>query len=307
MNCSIKEAVDRIKTGEIVAFPTETVYGLGADAFNPEAVAKIFALKGRPADNPLIVHIDRFEALKPLVNAIPEAAEKLARAFWPGPLAIILLKNSRIPDIVTAGLNKVAVRCPNHPLALDLIRQTGPLAAPSANKSGRPSPTSAAHVELDFGIDFPVLDGGMCDVGIESTVLDLTTEVPIVFRPGAISAEMIESVLGKPVSVFSNSERLEIVPSPGLKYTHYAPKAAVQFWDGHPDERALILSLKKPVSNPHDMYYAGDINRLARELYDKFRLADFLGLHAVKIERFEASEAPVAAGLLNRIQKAIGR
>ncbi|MEX0894887.1 MAG: L-threonylcarbamoyladenylate synthase, partial [Balneolaceae bacterium] len=168
----IHEAVALIQRGEVVAFPTETVYGLGADAHNPEAIQKIFKVKGRPADNPLIIHLANLQEVAEFALEVPKPARQLMEKCWPGPLTLIFKKKPGVPDTATAGLPTVALRIPDHPVALELLRQTGPLAAPSANRSGSPSPTKAEHVRRDFGDDFPVLDGGMSNIGLESTVLD---------------------------------------------------------------------------------------------------------------------------------------
>jgi L-threonylcarbamoyladenylate synthase len=307
MRIDLAEAARRISAGQPVAFPTETVYGLGAPAFDARAVLEIFKIKGRPADNPLIVHIAEATQLETLVTAIPEAAHKLAKAYWPGPLAIVLPKNPVVPDAVTAGLSKVAVRCPDHPLALALIRLTGPLAAPSANTSGRPSPTRAAHVEADFGAEFPVVDGGTCSIGIESTVVDLSGHEPLLLRPGAISQDMLKHATGltfRPVIVEKHAE----AASPGMKYTHYAPKATVRWWDGQPDSKALILTVtSNRAGSANRIDYCHDFSTFAKELYDRFRQADHEGFQSVAIERFSPDAAPIAAGLLNRIEKAIQR
>jgi len=193
------DAAFLLKKSELVAFPTETVYGLGANALDEQAVIKIFEAKGRPSDNPLIVHISDRHQLDELVLQIPEAAEKLIQAFWPGALTLVFKKNPVIPDIITGGLNTVAIRMPVHPVAIELIRLAGfPLAAPSANRSGKPSPTAAAHVLEDMDGRIPmIIDGGSCEVGIESTVLDMTVFPPMLLRPGGVTSEMIEAVIGK--------------------------------------------------------------------------------------------------------------
>ncbi len=226
-----------IRTGGIVAIPTETVYGLAANALDAAAVSKIFKAKGRPQDNPLIVHISSLEELYPLVKEVPPAAVKLAEAFWPGPLTIVLPKTDIIPDEVSAGLNTVAIRMPSHPVARAVITACGvPLAAPSANTSGSPSPTSAKHVlsDLDGKID-AVVDSGACTVGVESTVLSLTGKTPRLLRPGGITPEQLEAVLGKidiDPAVFIETEQNEKPSSPGMKYKHYAPKARVVILKG---------------------------------------------------------------------------
>ncbi len=231
---SVKKAAQILQNGGLVGIPTETVYGLAANALNGRAVAKIFAAKGRPMDNPLIVHIADFADIERfnLVGEIPESAQKLAKSFWPGPLTIIMKKSEIIPDEVSAGLNTVAVRFPSHPLAQKIISAANtPLAAPSANLSGSPSPTTATHVmnDLDGKID-AVIDGGACSVGVESTVITLATDVPRVLRPGGITVEQLRSVLGEvdvDNAVLHKLEDGASVSSPGMKYKHYAPKANV--------------------------------------------------------------------------------
>lgn len=228
----LNAAAKIIQNGGIAAIPTETVYGLAANALDGNAVSKIFKAKGRPQDNPLIVHICELSGWYPLVKDIPEAALKLAEAFWPGPLTVILPKSDIIPAEVSAGLSTVAVRMPSHPIARALIRAAGlPLAAPSANVSGSPSPTSAKHVlnDLNGKID-AVIDGGVCTVGVESTVISLADKTPCLLRPGGITPEQLKAVLGKidiDPAVFSSLGTGEKPSSPGMKYKHYAPKARV--------------------------------------------------------------------------------
>ncbi len=223
----IEKAIDVIKNDGIVVFPTETVYGLGANAFSETAVAKIFKAKGRPQDNPLIVHISELGAVSKIAKNVPKAFFMLAEKFMPGALTIVLEKSDNIPDIVTAGGNTVAVRMPNHKIALELIKNSCPLAAPSANKSKHISPTTAEHVYEDLVGELDVIiDGGDCSVGIESTVLDLTTDVPTILRPGAVTAQMIADTIGE---VLQNGKVIKVAKSPGMKYQHYAPKCdAVQ-------------------------------------------------------------------------------
>jgi L-threonylcarbamoyladenylate synthase len=223
----IYNAVKTIKNGELVAFPTETVYGLGANAFDARAVRKIFKAKGRPADNPLIVHVSDERMLKLVVEEIPVKAVPLMKKFWPGPLTIVFRKKKQIPNVVTAGGNTVAVRVPSHPVALALIKKAGvPIAAPSANMSTRPSPTEARHVYEDFNGKIPlILDGGKTDIGVESTVLDLTTKVPILLRKGKITKRDIEKVIGV-IKIYTKKTK-GVVKSPGQKYKHYAPKASL--------------------------------------------------------------------------------
>lgn len=222
----VRSAAELLREGRLVAFPTETVYGLGADATSALAVAKIFTAKGRPATNPLIAHVADVNAAKRYATTWPAAADRLAAVFWPGPLTIVLPKAPAIVDAVTAGRDTVGLRVPNHPLALELLRAFGgPVAAPSANRSNHVSPTTAAHVrdELGDSVDL-VLDGGPCEVGIESTVLDLSTDTPTILRPGGVSRAQIEAVIGR-VSVFGHPSVDENVAaaSPGQLAVHYAP------------------------------------------------------------------------------------
>lgn len=229
MDVPVSEAAGIIKDGGLVAFPTETVYGLGANALDAEAVQSIFTAKGRPPDNPLIVHIAEKSQVSEIAE-VPVAAIPLMDTFWPGPLTLVMRKKENIPPVVTAGLDTVAVRMPAHPAALALIRAAGvPVAAPSANRSGRPSPTTAAHVLEDMDGLIPcILDGGSCRVGIESTVLDVSRHPYAILRPGDVTARMIEDVLGEAVElpeVFVSAEENGPVRSPGLKHTHYAPHA----------------------------------------------------------------------------------
>lgn len=224
---NLERAAALWRAGEVVAFPTETVYGLGANALDEAAVRKIFAAKNRPADNPLIVHIARMEQLDALCEASP-AARALMDAFWPGPLTILLPKKSAVPDIVTAGLDTVGVRMPSHSVAKALLLTANlPIAAPSANLSTRPSPTAAGHVMEDMQGRIPmVIDGGVCDVGVESTVLSLQGDKPVILRPGAVTMEMVASVIGNASvadSVMRPLKEGESAPSPGMRHRHYAP------------------------------------------------------------------------------------
>ncbi len=219
--------------GGVVAFPTETVYGLGGNAFDDNAVERIFAAKGRPSDNPLIVHIAHKAQLKEIVKAVPQKAEPLMNRFWPGSLSIIMKRTDRVPDCVTAGLDTVAIRMPINPEARVLLSICGcPVAAPSANLSGKPSPTRPQHVvhDLDGRID-AIIMGRDCDVGIESTVIDLTVEPPVILRPGIVTKEEIEAEIG-PVLMAGRREKTEIPKAPGMKYTHYAPDAPLIVYEG---------------------------------------------------------------------------
>ncbi|MEG6617449.1 L-threonylcarbamoyladenylate synthase [Peptococcaceae bacterium 1198_IL3148] len=242
-NPAIKEAGQVLRQGGLVAFPTETVYGLGANALNGPAVEGIFKAKGRPADNPLIVHIATTTAVAQVANVNNPQAEKLMQAFWPGPLTLVLPKTNVLPDEVTAGLDTVGVRMPNHPVALALIEAAGvPIAAPSANLSGSPSPTTAQHVLDDLtGRIAGVLDGGPANLGVESTVLDVTTQVPTILRPGGVTAEQIKAVCGAVCydPALDQQPNQNITPrSPGVKYKHYSPQAPTVLLEGRQD---LIL------------------------------------------------------------------
>ena len=232
----LAEAAGILRSGGLVAFPTETVYGLGGNALDPEAAKKIYAAKGRPSDNPLILHIADMEALSGIAKEIPPMAEKLADAFWPGPMTMVFEKRPEVPDATTGGLPTAAVRMPAHPTALALIRAAGlPIAAPSANLSGRPSPTTAAHVWEDLHDRIPmILDGGPCGIGLESTVVDVTGEVPVILRPGYVTREMIAEVCGAcsvDPAVEHPTEGMR-PKAPGMKYRHYAPKAPLTLVEG---------------------------------------------------------------------------
>jgi L-threonylcarbamoyladenylate synthase len=281
MNAPIDEAVRLLRAGKLVAFPTETVYGLGADATNADAVAKIFSTKGRPATNPLIVHVATKEIAQRYVLDWPDAAETLAHRFWPGPLTLILRKQPSIADNVTAGGGTVGIRVPDHPLALELLRAfDGPIAAPSANKANHTSPTTATHVrdELGDAVDL-ILDGGPCTVGIESTVLDLTTPTPRILRPGRVNSAMIESILNTQVGYAADFSvpKPTIEKSPGNLPVHYAPRTpafhfqAADQWRIDPHDAAVL-----PISLDPEAY--------ARQLYARLRMLDQQGLRAIYIE-----------------------
>lgn len=240
---AIEQAGALLRAGEVVGIPTETVYGLAADALNPEAVARIFEAKGRPQDNPLIVHIAAFDAIYDIAAEVPAQAKALAAAFWPGPLTMILPKQDKIPMVTSGGLNTVGIRFPSHPMAQAIIRAAGlPLAAPSANLSGRPSTTTAQHVIEDLdGKIAAVVDGGPCSVGVESTVVSLCGSRPRLLRPGGISLEQLRSVLGEVDVDRALREKIddsEKVSAPGMKYRHYAPKAPVTVVFGTPQASA---------------------------------------------------------------------
>lgn len=282
---------DLIRNGGVVAFPTETVYGLGASVWNEAAIGEVFRLKGRPPDNPLIVHVATFPQLRQLALEIPAPARLLIQKFWPGPLTLVFRKRVAVPGSVSGGLDTLAVRMPRHPMALELIQLAGPLVGPSANLSGRPSPTTAAHVRQDFGTEVPVLDGGPCDVGLESTVLDVT-EVPYgILRPGLVTAGLIREATG--LYVESSLTDALSAKSPGTRYTHYAPKAEVTWTDQDTDEFAYRI------------VHGQDLVDLASRLYAEFRNADEQGRARIAIDPIDETH-PLAGVLLNRIRKAMG-
>lgn len=309
----IAEAAAAIRNGELVAFPTETVYGLGADALNAEAVAGIFAAKGRPAWNPVIVHVASIRDAQALVSRWPDDATTLANALWPGPITFVLPRGSMVPDIVTAGLGNVGIRIPSHPVALALLRAAGcPIAAPSANRFTEVSPTSAAHVlgSLEGRIAM-LVDGGSCDVGIESTVVDLTGDRPVILRPGMISRDRIEALLGKEVGGRASDDAAisaegRAQPSPGTSVRHYAPRADVWLFETRDLEsvKASIASsqlsgtitpvtVKALLMHVHDLAFTSstphermpDTPELyGRDLYRALHAADAEGIGLLLIE-----------------------
>lgn len=263
---ALARAAEILRQGGLCAIPTETVYGLAADAYNPDAVAAIFTAKGRPQDNPLIVHICDMEMLQPLVKEIPPAARKLAAAFWPGPLTMILPKTGAVPDIVSAGLPTVAVRMPADPAAREIIRLCGrPLAAPSANTSGLPSPTSAAAVAQDMdGKINAIVMGEDCAVGVESTVVTLVAAPPRLLRPGGVTAEMLRAVIGPLAidrAVFASPAPGEKVASPGMKYKHYAPKARLTMVEGSAAQYIAFVNEQAP-AGAFALCFAEDLPQL---------------------------------------------
>ncbi|MBR6653144.1 MAG: threonylcarbamoyl-AMP synthase [Oscillospiraceae bacterium] len=244
---ALQRAADIISSGGLVAIPTETVYGLGASALIDEAVAKIFEVKGRPQDNPLIIHVHGAEALEKWCSEVPEEAYTLAEKFWPGPLTMVLKKKPCVPDRVTAGMDTVGVRCPDHPATLRIIELAGvPIAAPSANISGKPSPTTAQHVRHDIdGMVEAIVDGGDCRVGLESTIIDLSVSPPRLLRPGGVSIEQLREVLGEvsvDAAVYRKLEAGEQPKAPGMKYRHYSPRAKVTILDGTADNVAAYVN-----------------------------------------------------------------
>ncbi len=292
-------AASLLKRGELVAFPTETVYGLGAPISNEGSIAKIFSVKGRPQDNPLIVHISSIEQLNDLVAEVPEMAAWLSRAFWPGALTMILKRKASVPAGVSAGLETIAVRMPNHPLARALIEKLGePIAAPSANLSGKPSSTSAQHVLEDFQDKIAaVLDGGVCEEGIESTVISLVSDRPVLLRPGAITREEIEKVLGLKIDIHV-PKRGEKPLSPGMAHRHYAPKAPIKFFQS---EKELIgLPLKKRMILSTQRLQGDNTYLLTHQtLYALLRKSDREGVEEILVHRDEALLKDIA--LMNRL------
>ena len=320
---TIEEAAVLLRGGEVVAFPTETVYGLGADATSAEAITKIFAAKGRPSDNPLIVHIGSTEQLSQVVSEIPETAQKLMDAFWPGPLTIILPKQAGIAENVTAGLSSVGVRIPAHPAALALLQSANiPIAAPSANVSGRPSPTQARHVADDLrGKIAGILDGGATEIGLESTVLDCTSTPPMILRPGGVTRAQIEAVIGSVVMAESLAEPESAPKSPGMKYTHYAPQAPLYLVQGDDARfRRLIAEARAGgkrvgILVPADQTdyvadvvlacgRAGDPLSVSKGLYAALREFDEHGLDVIYLAPFYTRD--LGEAITNRLQKASG-
>ncbi len=324
----LAEASKLLAEGQLVAFPTETVYGLGANALNAQAVLNIFAAKGRPADNPLIVHIWNREQLAGICE-VPKIAEKLMDAFWPGPLTMLMPRKSTISDAVTAGLSTVAVRMPSHPVAAALLKQCNlPIAAPSANRSGKPSPTTAAHVLEDMqGIIPLIIDGGSCDVGVESTVLDICNGTPCILRPGGVTKDMLEKVVGEVKvagSVLRPLQAGEKALSPGMRYKHYSPDGQVTLVEGK--EQQVVAALAKLYQHasaaghrtsvmcftehmealkdchPHDIGSKDKPEEVAHRLFDTLRRMDEEKMEAI----FSEVVPPEGMGLavMNRLGRA---
>ncbi|MEM2265860.1 MAG: threonylcarbamoyl-AMP synthase [Hadesarchaea archaeon] len=325
-------AAEKLREGGLVAFPTETVYGLGADALNPKAMLSLFEAKKRPLDNPPIVHIGEQGELHLLAREVPSEAEKLAEKFWPGPLTLVLKRSPSVPSITTCGLETIAIRMPKHEVALALIRRSGtPIAAPSANLAGRPSPTRAEHVlqDLEGRIDL-ILDAGPTPIGVESTVLDLTVQPPQILRPGGTPKEALEEVLGEVVfhpSVLSEKEpKIEKAKSPGMKYRHYAPKAEMWVVEGEPQaveeelrrlseelrkkgKKVGILATEETLSGCSadatcSLGRRGDLEEAARRLFGALRELDTQGVEIILAEGMPLKGLGVA--LVNRLRKASG-
>ena len=326
----IEEAGRIIRKGGLVAFPTETVYGLGGDALNPESSKKIYAAKGRPSDNPLIVHIADKKDLYRIVREVPEKAKKLMEAFWPGPLTMIFYKNELVPQATTGGLDTVAVRMPSDRIAAAFIRAAGGfVAAPSANVSGRPSTTTAAHVEEDLsGRIEMILDGGQAVIGLESTIVDMSVEPPVILRPGAVTKEMMEAVIG-PLEV----DKAIIAPdsgvkpkAPGMKYRHYAPRADLAVVEGSTE--AVIAAINQlaeeaetegkrvgiiATDETKDRYPKGLVlslgarkheEEIAQHLFEVLRDFDETDVDCIYSEAFD--EASIGPAIMNRLLKAAG-
>ena len=312
---ALGQAAELLAQGQLVALPTETVYGLAADARSPKAVARIFEAKGRPAGNPLIVHIDSVEIAEGCVAAWPRAAAQLAGAFWPGPLSLVLPKADSIPDIVTAGGKTVAVRCPAHPVFRAVLAKCGfPLAAPSANRSNRVSPTRAEHVVDQLGGLIPlVLNGGACDLGIESTVLDLTGDTPTLLRPGMISLGQLQAVLG-PVATSKHPAAAEPLKSPGQLQRHYSPRAKLIIVEGdmaaalgQADETTHVIArTAEPAAWPSERWHElpAVVSDFARELYSTLHRCDQLGAETILVQSLPSGDE--WAALRDRLNRAAG-
>ena len=326
----LTRAGDIIKNGGLVAFPTETVYGLGGDALNPESSRKIYAAKGRPSDNPLIVHVASMEDLETIVKEVPEAARKLAKAFWPGPLTMIMNKNEKVPYETTGGLDTVAIRMPDNKIALELIRQSGGfIAAPSANTSGRPSPTVARYCIEDLsGKIEMILDGGQVGIGLESTIVDLTSDTPMILRPGYITLEMVKEILGE-VTVdrtIIDGNSKEKPKAPGMKYRHYAPKGQLAIVQGQQSRVIEYINMKAKEASAEGKrvgvigtdatrsFYKADVIKsvgdrsdertIAHELFKVLREFDDENIDVMYSESFD--DSGIGQAIMNRLLKAAG-
>ena len=325
----LMEAAQILREGGLVAFPTETVYGLGGNALDEKASEKIYAAKGRPSDNPLIAHVSCIEEVEPLVSRIPEAGRRLMEAYWPGPLTLIFPKSKQVPYATTGGLETVAIRMPSDPVAQRLIALAGvPVAAPSANTSGRPSPTTAQHVWDDLAgrIDM-IIDGGPVGIGLESTIVDVSGPVPTVLRPGAVTMEMLEDTLGKVAidpAILGPMAEGERPKAPGMKYRHYAPKAPVTVVAGDPAKSAayiaahaapedgiicfdefLPLFTRRLETRPvMDLGPAGNKEEQARHIFDALRSFDHTQVRAIWAQCPDSKGIGLA--ITNRLNKAAG-
>ncbi|RMG42617.1 MAG: threonylcarbamoyl-AMP synthase [Candidatus Dadabacteria bacterium] len=315
---NIKNAAHIIGLGEVVAFPTETVYGLGADAFNEQAVQKIFGLKGRPSYNPLIVHLAETDQIEEVAwfqrgSKVHETLKKLYR-FWPGPLSVVLPRHPLVPDCVTGGLNTVAVRIPAHPVARDFLKACNtPIAAPSANKSSYISPTTAEHVYEEFGEKVAIIiDGGKCEVGLESTVISIVNDVPVILRPGYITREQLEDALGEVKQVsYTVPSRPE---SPGMLSKHYAPKTKVvlkkNIDPGNLPKKIGFISFGPagsgepdiPLTVRDNLSSSGDLEEVAENLYDALRKQDKMGLDLIVVDTCD--KTGLGAAIMDRLTRA---
>lgn len=327
----LEGACQILRNGGLVAFPTETVYGLGGDALRPEAAKKIYAAKGRPSDNPLIIHIAKEASLYEVAEEVPRKAEILMEKFWPGPLTMIFKKKEKVPYSTTGGLETVAVRMPVHPVAMELIRASGVLlAAPSANISGRPSPTRAEHVveDLQGRVDL-IIAGGPVGIGLESTILDMTEEIPVILRPGYITKDMLEQEIGEVAvdpALLKKPDEHTVAKAPGMKYRHYAPKGSMFIVEGEMEaaakkinalveahrkkgEKAAIIATEESKA----LYPAGEVysigarkseGSIAAGLYDILRKMDEIGAEYIYAESFK--EDRLGAAIMNRMLKAAG-
>jgi len=328
----IQKAANILRQGGLVAFPTETVYGLGGNGLDKEVCKKIYAAKGRPSDNPLILHISQISELRPIVKEIPPMAEKIMEAFWPGPITLIFKKADCVPLEITGGFDTVAVRFPSHPTACAIIHQAGfPIAAPSANSSGKPSPTRASHVEYDLGgkIDM-IVDGGPTEVGLESTIIDVSGERAMLLRPGVITREMIEDVIGDILvdpAVTAKPEQNLVPKAPGMKYTHYSPKAMVLLVKGSSRDAVaekinamakeseeagktvgiMATEQTKALYSYGTILSVGDREKpetIGANLFNLLRKFDYLGIDVIYSEVFEETGEGMA--IMNRLNKAAG-
>ncbi|CAE6492294.1 MAG: L-threonylcarbamoyladenylate synthase [Candidatus Nitrosotenuis sp.] len=320
----IREAAKMIKRGSIVAFPTETVYGLGANALDSKAVRKIFVAKGRPSDNPLIVHIYDKSDLARLAVDVPKIMDRISEKFWPGPLTVVLRKTKIVPKITTGGLDTVAVRMPSNLIARSLIREAGtPIAAPSANYFGRPSPTAAEHVLEDMnGRIGLVIDGGRTRIGIESTVIDLTSNIPILLRPGGVSIEQLQKEIGRVVihPLLRGKKSRAAHRSPGMKYKHYTPNAQVILVEGQSGKvrkkiirlagklkkqgkRVGVVCMSKARYNAHAVRVVGpSYEKFAASLFGTFREFDLKKIDVILVQAIP--KKGIGFGIMNRLEKA---
>lgn len=316
---ALADATQVLRQGGLVAFPTETVYGLGAHALDPEAVGRIYQAKGRPAYNPLIVHVATVEAARALSSAWPAEADRLTERFWPGPLTLVVPKAPEIPDAVSAGLGTVGVRIPAHPVAHGLLQAAGiPVAAPSANRSMHISPTTAEHVRRSLGDAVDVIvDGGPCPVGIESTVLSLAGEVPTILRPGSVPADALREVLGRVETASAEPSGSAARPSPGMLDRHYAPRGEVRLFDpsareaafakavwAASDDRTVGVIAFAPVSasGAEVVMMPADARPYASRLYAALHALDAAGCEVIWIE--QVPDTPEWAGIRDRLRRA---